>query len=202
MIEFDLFNVPPIFGATLIEERQAYSDLMSFERSGPLAVTKFSFRRKSVLQFWVGVALKEDDQRIVSLIERMNQVRTLIVPKLENKLFLLEKRKALLNASMVQLNKVDSEGNNKDQVAVLQGEQEFIDILATRIRNRLPAIRKPIEVPTLRRMLPVYTLLKSIFACGLATLVCSILAGFIYGFTRLMREQAVRDADSTTVLPP
>jgi hypothetical protein len=202
MIEFDLFNVTPNVGVILLEERQAYSNLMNTEKSGPLAVRNFGFKSTGELYFDVGVGLKKDDQRIVALIDRMNHVRNLIISKLDKKMVLLERRIALLNAALIQLKKNDSKGYNKDLISVLRGEKEFVGHLATVIRNRLPTIRKPIKVPILQKMLPVHNHAKRIFACALATLICSLLSGFLFGFARLMRKQAVHDTDSAAVLPP
>jgi hypothetical protein len=84
----------------------------------------------------------------------------------------------------------------------LRGEKEFVGLLATEIQNRLPAIRIPIKVPTLQKMLPANTHIKSVIACALATLICSILTGFISGLASLMRKQAVQDANRAAVLHP
>ena len=188
-IQFELYNVSKSTGVTLKEEREAYSDILQKEMEGPLKVKRFSFDDEGLLRFWVNVKLHKNDSRISNLMNKLNLQRKKTVIKLEQKLKNLKQKIIQYNEILNQLEITNVNGNNGKLIRLIKDEKFFIKALENEIEIRLPHLRQPIKASTIETALPVPIPNRSLFACSIATFLCSILSGVLTGMGLLIKRR-------------
>lgn len=187
--QIELYNVAQNYGVTLMEERKAYSDLLKGEKNGPLKIKRWAIGKSGLLYIWINVPLHKNDNRIASLVKKLNTERSKVIIHLEKKLIHLKKRKAQLAMIVDHLTKENVVGKNSNSLDILTNEIRFINLIGDEISQRLPTIRQPIKTPVLEMTATVATPVKSFFACAIAMLVCAVLSGFLTGVGMLIRKR-------------